>query len=121
MVINSSLSINPGRSDYGIRHEYFDLSGAIVQQVGGALNTAKLYRLATEGRRLAEEANRIKSRFLSTISHELRNPVNLIMGLSGILLEESDEGKSSSDISQKGHRTHLCLCPAPGRIDRRCS
>lgn len=75
--------------------EYFDLYGSIVQQVGSALNTARLYRQATEGRRLAEEANRMKSRFLSTISHELRTPLNLIVGLSGIVLQESEEGKSS--------------------------
>ena len=74
--------------------EYFDLYGAIVQQLGGAFNTARLYRLATEGRRLAEEANRMKSRFLSTISHELRTPLNLIVGLSGMLLRESDESDS---------------------------
>lgn len=74
--------------------EYFDIYGAIVQQLGGAFNTARLYRQATEGRRLAEEANRMKSRFLSTISHELRTPLNLIVGLSGIVLRESDEGSS---------------------------
>ena len=74
--------------------EYFDLYGAIVQQVAGALNTARLYRQAVEGRRLAEEANRMKSRFLSTISHELRTPINLIVGLSGMLLRESDESDS---------------------------
>ncbi len=72
--------------------EYFDLYGAIVQQLGGAFNTARLYREATEGRRLAEEANRMKSRFLSTISHELRTPLNLIVGLSGMVLQDSDEG-----------------------------
>lgn len=71
--------------------DYFDLYGAIVQQVAGALNTARLYRQAIEGRQLAEEANRMKSRFLSTISHELRTPINLIVGLSGMLLRESDE------------------------------
>jgi signal transduction histidine kinase/CheY-like chemotaxis protein len=71
--------------------EYFDLYGAIVQQIAGALNTALLYRQALEGRRLAEEANRMKSRFLSTISHELRTPLNLIVGLSSMLLSESDE------------------------------
>lgn len=68
-----------------------DLYGSIVQQLGGALNTARLYRQATEGRRLAEEANRMKSRFLSTISHELRTPLNLIVGLSGMVIRDSDD------------------------------
>lgn len=72
--------------------EHFDLYGTIVQQVGGALNTARLYRQTIEGRRLAEEANRMKSRFLSTISHELRTPINLVVGLSGMMLRASDEG-----------------------------
>ncbi len=70
---------------------HFDLYGSIVQQVGSALNTARLYRQATEGRRLAEEANGMKSRFLSTISHELRMPLNLIVGLSSMVLRESEE------------------------------
>jgi signal transduction histidine kinase/DNA-binding LacI/PurR family transcriptional regulator/AraC-like DNA-binding protein len=71
-----------------------DLYGAIVQQLGGAFNTARLYRQAVEDRQLAEEANRMKSRFLSTISHELRTPLNLIVGLSGILLHENKESDS---------------------------
>jgi signal transduction histidine kinase/AraC-like DNA-binding protein len=70
---------------------YLDLYGAITQELATALNSAALYREATEGRRLAEEANELKSRFLSTVSHELRTPLNLIVGLSGILLRESDE------------------------------
>jgi signal transduction histidine kinase/DNA-binding LacI/PurR family transcriptional regulator/AraC-like DNA-binding protein len=69
-----------------------DLYGAIVQQLAAALNTAQLYRDATEGRRLAEEANQMKSRFLSTVSHELRTPLNLIVGLSSILLQDGDAG-----------------------------
>jgi signal transduction histidine kinase/AraC-like DNA-binding protein len=69
-----------------------DLYGAITQELATALNSAQLYREATEGLRLAEEANELKSRFLATVSHELRTPLNLIMGLSGILLQESDEG-----------------------------
>lgn len=75
--------------------DHLDLYGAIVQQLGGAFNTARLYRQAVEDRQLAEEANRMKSRFLSTISHELRTPVNLIAGLSGILLQENEDGSSA--------------------------
>ncbi len=70
-----------------------DIYGAIVEQVGGALNAARLYREAMEGRRLAEESDRLKSRFLSTISHELRTPLNLIVGLSGMVLRTSEEGE----------------------------
>jgi len=72
--------------------EQLDLYGAIVQQLGGAFNTARLYHQAIEDRQLAEEANRMKSRFLSTISHELRTPLNLIVGLSGIVLQENEDG-----------------------------
>lgn len=74
--------------------EHLDLYGAIVQQLGSAFNTTRLYRQATEGRRRAEEANRMKSRFLSTISHELRTPLNLIVGLSGVVLQEGEDGVS---------------------------
>lgn len=73
---------------------HLDLYGAIAQQIAGALNTAQLYREATEGRRLAEEADQMKSHFLSTVSHELRTPLNLIVGLSGILLRENDETRN---------------------------
>lgn len=67
-----------------------DALGVIAQQLSAALNTAQLYRDATEGRRLAEEANQIKSRFLSTVSHELRTPLNFIVGTSGLLLRDSE-------------------------------
>lgn len=70
--------------------DHLDLHGAVVQQLGSALKTVRLYRQATEARRAAEEADRLKSRFLSTISHELRAPLNLIVGLSGLILEESE-------------------------------
>jgi signal transduction histidine kinase/AraC-like DNA-binding protein/ABC-type sugar transport system substrate-binding protein len=82
---------------------HLDFLGAIAQQMSAAINTAYLYREATEGRRLAEEANQIKSRFLSTVSHELRTPLNLIVGMSGLLLQESDEFEPNlPDPIQKG-------------------
>ncbi len=71
--------------------DHLELYGSIVQQVGSSLNTLRLYQQATEGRKLAEEANRLKSRFLSMISHELRTPLNLISGLSEIVLQEAEE------------------------------
>ncbi len=72
-----------------------ELDGPITQQIAAALNNVSLYVEATEGRKLAEEANRLKSRFLSMVSHELRTPLNLIAGLSEILLQERERGKRS--------------------------
>ncbi|RPJ26103.1 MAG: helix-turn-helix domain-containing protein [Chloroflexi bacterium] len=72
-----------------------ELLGAITQQIAAALNSARLYAEATEGRRLAEETDRLKSRFLSTVSHELRTPLSLIVGLSDILLQKSNKKGSA--------------------------
>ena len=37
----------------------------------------------------AEEATRIKSQFLSTMSHEIRNPLNAVIGMSHLLMDEN--------------------------------
>jgi signal transduction histidine kinase len=39
-----------------------------------------------EARKEAEEANRLKDQFLATLSHELRTPINVILGYLQILL-----------------------------------
>lgn len=54
--------------------------------VSDALHGILLYDKAHRAREQAEEADRLKSRFLSTVSHELRTPLNLIVSLSEMLL-----------------------------------
>jgi len=61
---------------------------AIVRNLAAALRASQLYAEALHGRQQAEEANKLKSRFLSVVSHELRTPLNLIVALSELLLQQ---------------------------------
>jgi AraC-like DNA-binding protein len=43
---------------------------------------------------MAEEASRVKGRFLSTVGHELRTPLSVVVGLSDLVLREAHEAGS---------------------------
>ncbi len=75
--------------------------GFIVRHLAAAFRNSQLHAAAEEGRRLAEEANRLKSRFLSTVSHELRTPLNLIVGLSEMLLRDRNSMTGFSDAARQ--------------------
>ncbi len=75
-----------------------DYCGFIVRQMLASLKSIRLHQEAIEARRIAEEANQLKSRFLSMVSHELRTPLNLISGLSDMLLRESKSAGPDSCI-----------------------
>ncbi len=81
-----------------------DTSVTIVRQLAGAFRSVRLYKEAVAGQRLAEEANRMKSRFLFTVSHELRTPLSLITGLSHLLIKLPED---IAPHSQEGIRNDL--------------
>ena len=60
----------------------------VAQNVELYQKALEAQKAAQEGRRSAEEADRLKSRFLSMVSHELRTPLVLLVGLSEMMLRE---------------------------------
>ena len=74
----------------------------LEQEVGRHRKTAEELRTATEQ---VERATRAKSEFLARMSHELRNPLNAIIGYSELLIEYSSglsEQKLSDLMSIRG-------------------
>lgn len=60
----------------------------IVQDLAVGLSRVRLYQEAMAARQTAEEANQLKTRFLSMVSHELRTPLSVIVGLTEMALHQ---------------------------------
>jgi signal transduction histidine kinase/DNA-binding LacI/PurR family transcriptional regulator/AraC-like DNA-binding protein len=78
-----------GKNFQGSSHQ------VLCEQISSALKSVllieqnlQLYHQALEAQHLAEEANLLKSRFLSMVSHELLTPMVLLVGLSEMMLRE---------------------------------
>ncbi|WP_416668614.1 GAF domain-containing protein [Egbenema bharatensis] len=58
---------------------------ALTRQCAQAISRAQLYEAEQTARAEAEQANRIKDEFLAVLSHELRSPLNPILGWTKLL------------------------------------
>lgn len=65
---------------------------ATLKRVTLTERNIRLFNEAVEARRAAEQANLLKSRFLSMVSHELRTPLALIVGTVEMMLQEEKSG-----------------------------
>ncbi len=63
----------------------------LAQMASVAIENARLYEAEQQARTQAETVNRIKDEFLAVLSHELRSPLNPILGWSKLLLSRKFE------------------------------
>ncbi|MGY2793776.1 PAS domain S-box-containing protein [Thermostichus sp. MS-CIW-36] len=66
------------------------LAGSLFYAAGRDITVAKLAEEQMKAaKEAAEAASRAKSEFLATISHEIRTPINAILGMTSLLLDTS--------------------------------
>lgn len=70
-----------------------------LSEVNQELEKAK--KAAEEAFHIAEEANQSKSRFLSNMSHDMRTPMNAIVGFTTLLDNESKNSEKVQEYTKK--------------------
>ena len=68
----------------------FDNKAFVITFVRDITERHETERRLLEAKKKAEDANMAKSQFLSSMSHELKTPLNAIMGYSEIILEDGE-------------------------------
>ncbi|MBP7263346.1 MAG: GAF domain-containing sensor histidine kinase [Spirochaetia bacterium] len=92
------LAVWRGTDETGFLPADLSFCEALASFAAIAVHNARLYGRAMAARLEAEEASRVKSRFLAAMSHELNAPVNAVLNYS-MLLAEGLHG-SLSDAQQ---------------------
>jgi PAS domain S-box-containing protein len=84
-LINVSLVISPVKDQSGKIVGASKVARDITERKTIERERERLLALERESRERAEEASRLKDEFLAVVSHELRSPLNAIMGWASLL------------------------------------
>ena len=101
----------PHRSEAGLRYKQINVLWGDENHSTVCMVRADVTDMLTSERKakqelkraleLAEEANRAKSDFLSTMSHDIRTPMNAIMGMTTLALANMDNRERLKDCLHK--------------------
>ena len=105
----SSFSNEMNRSMGVYLKDFTDNSGIVEEQKKKIAKLERQVGILEEELHSAEEVNKSKSRFLSNMSHDIRTPMNAIMGMTSIGLSHIDEKLRVQDCLNKVQTasTHL--------------
>lgn len=89
-VLGAMTFIAPSEQRRRYTERDVELAQDLAARCAIAIDNARLYRDALEARKAAEAANHTKSEFLAMTSHEIRTPINAILGYAQLLEMEVD-------------------------------
>ncbi len=94
-----------------IDEELLNMMGHIGLQLGQVIKRQRAEEELQRAKASAESANRAKSDFLTTMSHEMRTPMNAILGMADLLSESPlhEEQRGYVEIFQKAGANLLAL------------
>jgi PAS domain S-box-containing protein len=94
-LVDVSLTISPIKDESGRIVGASKIARDITEEKRSYEEKARLLEGERLAREEAEAANRLKDEFLATLSHELRNPLNVVIGYSELLRRSEDVANSA--------------------------
>lgn len=85
------------------------LAATVIQTIRDEMEKVRMTVELEREKEEAEEANRLKSQFLTRMSHEMRTPVNAILGMNEMILRESSDEDAVRSYAQDVKNSSLSL------------